>query len=96
MKIIPLACLLFNLSLPLTAAEESAANKPAETAAPQTAKKLSPELKLALEKLKLPGVKINIEQWTVDVDSRICLREGLLELIARSQTRQPRQPTRDR
>lgn len=81
----PLACLLLSLPLLLPAAEEpAAAVKPAaaEAAAPKPARQLSPELKLALEKLKLPGVKINVDLWTVDVDSRVCLREGLLELIA--------------
>lgn len=43
---------------------------------------VSPELKAALEKLQLPGVKINIEEWSVDVESRVCLTEGMLELIA--------------
>jgi hypothetical protein len=59
--------------------------KPAAPAATQTAKtarKVSPELKAALEKLALPGVKLNIEEWSVDVDSKVCLREGMLELIA--------------
>jgi len=36
----------------------------------------------ALEKLKLPGVKINLEERAVDVESVICLRTGGLELIA--------------
>jgi hypothetical protein len=81
MKFKPLACLLFIIPLLLPAAEQAAEVKPA-AAQPQAARQLSPELKLALEKLKLPGVKINLEQWTVDVDSRVCLREGLLELIA--------------
>jgi hypothetical protein len=42
----------------------------------------SDELKYALERLKLPGVKINPEERCVDVASTVCLREGLLELIA--------------
>jgi hypothetical protein len=84
MKFKTLACLLLSLPLLLPAAEEPAPVKPAaaDAAAPKPARQLSPELKLALEKLKLPGVKINTELWTVDVDSRVCLREGLLELIA--------------
>jgi len=53
--------------------EAKAGDKPAE---------VSPELKAALEKLKLPGVKINIEEWCVDVESKVCLRQGMLELIA--------------
>ncbi len=84
MKSSPLACLLLTLPLLLPAAEPPAAAKPAtaDAAAPKPARQLSPELKLAMEKLKLPGIKINTELWTVDVDSRLCLREGLLELIA--------------
>ena len=51
-----------------------AANKPRP--------KISPELRAALEKLKLPGVKINLEEWCVDVESSVCLETGTLELIA--------------
>lgn len=40
------------------------------------------KLKAALEKLKLPGIKINIEEWCVDIESEVCLEEGFLELIA--------------
>lgn len=36
----------------------------------------------ALARLKLPGVKINPEERCVDVDAKVCLREGLLELVA--------------
>ena len=43
---------------------------------------VSPELRAALEKLKLPGVKINLEEWCVDVESSVCLESGTLELIA--------------
>lgn len=55
-----------------------------DEAAPSAAplRNISPELKAALEKLELPGVKINLDEWSVDVDSRIALKEGLLELIA--------------
>ena len=55
---------------------------PAKDAPAANERKISPELRAALEKLKLPGVKINLEEWSVDVDSRVCLKEGLLELIA--------------
>lgn len=30
----------------------------------------------------MPGVKINLEERCVDVESRVCLKEGMLELIA--------------
>lgn len=46
------------------------------------ARKISPAMRAALEKLVMPGVRINLDQWCVDVDSRVCLKEGLLELIA--------------
>lgn len=36
----------------------------------------------ALAKLELPGVKINVDEWCVDVDATISLREGFLEAIA--------------
>lgn len=45
-------------------------------------RKTSPELAAALEKLDMPGVIINLEEWCVDVESRVSLKEGLLELIA--------------
>lgn len=43
---------------------------------------LTPELKTALEKLQMPGVKINLEEWSVDVDASVCEDFGLLEVIA--------------
>jgi hypothetical protein len=58
------------------------AEKPAPVKDPAPARNVSPELKAALEKLELPGVKLNLEEWSVDVESRVCLKEGLLELIA--------------
>lgn len=36
----------------------------------------------ALEKLKLPGIKINLEERCIDVDGEVCLAEGALELVA--------------
>ena len=36
----------------------------------------------ALRKLRLPGVRLNIEERTVDVEAEVCLHEGLLELVA--------------
>ena len=66
--------------LPVMSRGEEAA--PAKDLSAASERKISPELKLALEKLKLPGVQINLEEWCVDVDSRIALKEGLLELIA--------------
>jgi hypothetical protein len=79
MKFSTLVCLLL-VVLPVA----SHGGKPAPVNDPTAgpARNISPELRAALEKLKLPGVKINLEEWCVDVDSRVCLKEGLLELIA--------------
>ena len=43
--------------------------------------KLTPEAKDALNKLNLPGIKLNFEEWSVDVFANVCLLEGVLELI---------------
>jgi hypothetical protein len=59
---------------PAKPAAEKAANPTPAAGATATA--------AALEKLKLPGVKINLDERCVDVDSTICLSEGALELIA--------------
>lgn len=40
------------------------------------------KLENALERLKLPGVKINIKERCVDVESSVALDEGALEFIA--------------
>ena len=42
----------------------------------------SADFNAALARLKLPGVKINPEEWCVDVEAKVCLREGMLELVA--------------
>jgi hypothetical protein len=81
------ACMKFRtlFLILLTSASYSAIGDepaPADEPAKAPARQISPELRAALEKLKLPGVKINPEEWCVDVDSRLCLKEGLLELIA--------------
>lgn len=36
----------------------------------------------AVEKLKFPGITINLEERCVDVEASVCLRRGLLELVA--------------
>jgi hypothetical protein len=80
----PLAPFLFAIPLHVSAGEPPAA-KPAPVPAATTAeaaKSISPELRAAIAKLALPGVKINLDEWCVDVASRVCLRDGLLELIA--------------
>lgn len=71
--------------MPATHAEEAPAPIATPAAAPETGKKnpkIAPEMKAALEKLVMPGVKINLDEWCVDVDSRVCLKDGMLELIA--------------
>jgi hypothetical protein len=42
----------------------------------------SATLQDALQKLKLPGVAINVQERCVDVDSSVCLHRGDLELVA--------------
>ena len=44
--------------------------------------KLSSGAKEALRKLKLPGIKLNLEERCIDVDATVCLHEGFLELVA--------------
>ncbi len=42
----------------------------------------TPGVRKAIEKLKLPGIKINVGERCVDVKSEVCLDEGMLELVA--------------
>lgn len=44
--------------------------------------KLSPATVEALRKLKLPGIRLNIDERSVDVNATVCLHKGLLELVA--------------
>lgn len=72
----------FLIALPLAL---SAAETPARETTPKTIgapPEISPALREAIGKLEMPGVKINLDAWSVDVESRVCLKEGLLELIA--------------
>ena len=39
-------------------------------------------LQAALQKLKFPGVAINVQERCVDVESSVCLHRGALELVA--------------
>ena len=50
--------------------------------AEETTKDIPPSMEQALRKLQMPGVHLNLEERTVDVDAEVCLHEGLLELIA--------------
>jgi hypothetical protein len=79
--------ILSHVSLPVASAIAFAtaalAGEPASRpAAAENDARPSAALQAAIDKLDLPGVKINIKEWAVDVDAEICLREGLLELIA--------------
>ncbi len=73
-----LSCLLSTL----LAATSLGQTTSAESAVAGEVRGISPELAGALRKLDMPGVRINLEEWSVDVESRVCLKEGLLELIA--------------
>jgi hypothetical protein len=79
-----IACLLLVTVSAVTGEEPSrpAALPEAPAAKESVSRTISPELRAAIGKLALPGVKINLDGWCVDVDSRVCLKEGLLELIA--------------
>jgi len=46
------------------------------------AHKPNPALEAAIKKLKIPGLVINLEERCVDIESRICLDKGMLELVA--------------
>lgn len=82
----PSAAALLTASLLVTALGEPAPQPAAAPAEPSTGKQpaaaISPDLAAALARLQLPGVTINPGQWCVDVAASVCLREGLLELIA--------------
>ena len=47
-----------------------------------------PQTAEALRKLKLPGITLNLSERAVDVNATVCLREGLLELVARHARKQ--------
>jgi hypothetical protein len=73
-----LACLLLALSAAVSLGEKTAGKAPVA----ENSREIPPELAAALRKLDMPGVKINLEEWSVDVVSQVCLKEGVLELIA--------------
>ena len=82
-----LLSVFLSVSACLASGVESAAkpsSKPATAAeaGSQAHPGVSPELEAALTRLKLPGVKIDPVEWCVDVEASVCLRKGLLELIA--------------
>lgn len=57
-------------------------NAVAEPGDPHPEKTEQDALREALQRLKLPGVNINVDEWSVDVDAVVTLHDGLLELIA--------------
>ena len=63
-------------------AEEKA--KPAEPKNEEEIKKAEEMIKLATnrEELVMPGMKIMVKKGYVDLDAKVCLTEGMLELIA--------------
>jgi len=76
--------LVMAAAMPLGMGEETKpapADKPLQEAK-VPAPEVAPELKAALEKLNMPGVKINLEEWSVDVEASVCEDFGLLEVIA--------------
>ncbi len=84
--LLPKPTLLLALALACAAAGPAVGNPaaneapPIDTNDPNT--QSPPDLETALKRLNLPGVTINTAEWSVDLAARICLREGLLELIA--------------
>lgn len=42
----------------------------------------SPGLEEALKRLRFPGVTINIKEFCVDIAGKVCLEQGMLELVA--------------
>jgi hypothetical protein len=60
------------LGAPVLTAEEPAAPQP----------EIPAGMREALEKLQLPHIKINLDEWSVDVESTVTLLDGLLETVA--------------
>lgn len=58
--------------------------KPSEEQKAKEAKEAEEMIKLAnnREELAMPGLKIMVKKGYIDVDAKVCLTEGLLELIA--------------
>lgn len=48
----------------------------------QVAEQPGPALEEAIQRLKMPGVTINLKERSVDIAAEICLDKGMLELIA--------------
>lgn len=69
---------------PFLFAETPNESPASETETPgETAEAEEPKsLREALDRLQLPGIKINVDEWSVDVDATVSLHYGMLELIA--------------
>ncbi len=65
--------------VPADAAEEKQVR--GETAAAES-RVPNPALEEAIKKLKISGLAINLEERCVDIEGKICLEKGMLELVA--------------
>ena len=65
--------------VPAGVAEEKPARGETEAAESRAP---SPELEAAIQKLKMPGVTINLKERCIDIEGKICLDKGMLELVA--------------
>jgi len=73
---------LLSLCFASTTLADQPANPETKPTPAEKAADMPADLQAALEKLELPGVKINVKEWAVDVEATIALQAGLLELIA--------------
>ena len=73
---------LILLTLTLAAGPTFAESTPDAPETSPAERAQSQSLNEALSKLNLPGIKINVEEWSVDVAATVALRDGLLELVA--------------
>lgn len=64
-------CAFLLATLWSSAAEKQASPKPS----------IPPELRASLDKLVMPGVRVNLDEWCVDVETKVCMDQGLLELV---------------
>ncbi len=77
-----ISALIFSTHLMAEEHSTTPKDKPLPAGQPADAAKDAPEeLQAALGKLELPGIKINVKEWSVDVEAEITLQTGLLELI---------------
>ena len=58
------------------------ADKPSQVKRPATRPAAEPASQPTRKKFKLPGLAINFQERCVDAEGAVCLRRGLLEVIA--------------